>query len=104
MGSKSRHTAAPMKAPITMPGPKIPPDPPEPMESPVATMRAKGTMSTIHSGIPSSSGPSDFWIQPYPVPSTSGMAIPIAPTISPPMAGLTHLGRRGTAAEICAMP
>ena len=64
IGSKSRQTAAPMKAPITMPGPKMPPDPPEPMESPVARMRAKGTMSTIHSGMPSSSGPSDFWIQP----------------------------------------
>ena len=55
MGSKSRHTDAPRKAPITMPGPKIPPDPPEPMESPVARIRANGTIRTIHSGIESSS-------------------------------------------------
>ena len=49
-GSKSRQTEAPMKAPITMPGPKMPPEPPDPIESPVATMRAKGSTRTIHSG------------------------------------------------------
>ena len=38
---------------MTMPGPKIPPDPPEPMDRPVARIRAKGTMSTIHSGMDS---------------------------------------------------
>ena len=39
------------KPPMTIPGPKIPPDPPDPMDSPVARIRAKGTISTIHNGI-----------------------------------------------------
>ena len=51
MGSNRRQTAAPMNAPITMPGPKMPPEPPEPMESPVVTMRANGKRSTIQSGM-----------------------------------------------------
>ena len=32
------------------------------------------------------------------------MAMPIAPTINPPTAGLTHSGKRGTEADIWAMP
>ena len=31
--SHRRQTAAPRKPPMTMPGPKMPPDPPEPIES-----------------------------------------------------------------------
>ena len=64
IGSSRRQTAAPTKAPITMPGPKMPPDPPEPIESPVVAMRAKGRMSTIQSGMCSSWLPSPAWIQP----------------------------------------
>ena len=45
-GSSSRHTARPVKAPMTMPGPKTPPDPPVPMERAVATMRASGKSKT----------------------------------------------------------
>ncbi len=63
-GSSRRQTAAPTKAPITMPGPKMPPEPPEPMESPVVAMRAKGRMSTIQSGICRSSAPRPACIQP----------------------------------------
>ena len=54
MGSKSRHTAAPMKAPITMPGTEDPARSARADGEPVARIRAKGTMSTIHSGIDSS--------------------------------------------------
>ena len=53
-----------MKAPMTMPGPKMPPDPPEPMDSPVARIRAKGRIRTIHSGRVRSCGPRPCWIQP----------------------------------------
>ena len=49
--SPSRQTAAPTNAPITIPGPKIPPDPPVPIDSDVATILAIGRSSTIHSGI-----------------------------------------------------
>ena len=63
-GSKRRQTAAPRKAPITMPGPKIPPEPPEPIERPVARIRANGSTRTIHSGIVSNPGPRLSWIQP----------------------------------------
>ena len=51
IGSSSRQTEAPRNAPITMPGPKMPPEPPEPIDSPVVTIRANGRMSTIHSGM-----------------------------------------------------
>ena len=43
--------AAPMNAPMTMPGPKMPPDPPVPIDSDVATIFATGRMRTIHSGM-----------------------------------------------------
>ena len=49
--SASRQIAAPTKAPITMPGPKMPPEPPVPIDSEVATIFAIGRTSTIHSGI-----------------------------------------------------
>ncbi len=49
---------------MTMPGPKMPPEPPEPMDSEVARILANGRMSTIHSGIVSSSGPRPFCTQP----------------------------------------
>ena len=71
-GSNRRQTAAPMNAPITMPGPKMPPEPPEPMESPVATMRAKGKRSTIQSGMCRS------WVP--------------KPCLYPSVAGPEHLG------------
>ena len=45
-----RHRAAPVAPPITMPGPKTPPEPPEPIDSVVATILAKGITSTNHSG------------------------------------------------------
>ncbi len=41
-GSSRRHTASPLNAPITIPGPNTPPEPPLPMEKSVAAMRAKG--------------------------------------------------------------
>ena len=53
-----------MKAPMTIPGPKMPPDPPEPMERPVARIRAKGRIRTIHSGSVRSCRPSPCWIHP----------------------------------------
>ena len=49
--SPSRQIAAPTNAPITMPGPKMPPEPPVPMDSEVATILANGNTSTTHSGI-----------------------------------------------------
>ena len=39
---------------MTMPGPKMPPEPPEPIDSDVARIFANGRISTIHSGIASS--------------------------------------------------
>jgi len=44
-----RQSAAPSIPPITMPGAKIPPDPPDPMDSDVAGILANGRTSTIHS-------------------------------------------------------
>ena len=49
---------------MTMPGPKIPPEPPEPMESPVARIRANGTMQDDPQGMDSSRWPRLCWIQP----------------------------------------
>ena len=49
--SPSRQIAAPTNAPITIPGPKIPPDPPVPIDSDVATILTIGRTSTIHNGI-----------------------------------------------------
>ncbi len=60
----TRHTAAPVNAPITIPGPKIPPDPPEPIEKAVAAMRAAGATSTIQSGTVSRDGSMARWTQP----------------------------------------
>src|ERR1700758_1544358 len=52
--SPSRQTAAPTKAPTTIPGPNRPPDPPVPIDSDVATILAIGNTMTIHNGIASS--------------------------------------------------
>src|SRR5271163_1262986 len=52
--SPSRQIAAPTKAPITIPGPNNPPDPPVPIDSDVATILAIGRTRTIHNGIVSS--------------------------------------------------
>src|ERR1700751_895194 len=52
--SPSRQMAAPTKAPITIPGPNSPPDPPVPIDSDVATILAIGNTTTIHNGIASS--------------------------------------------------
>src|SRR5689334_17945188 len=49
--SADRQIAAPVNAPITTPGPKMPPDPPVPIDSEVATILARGRITTIHSGI-----------------------------------------------------
>ena len=54
IGASSRQTDAPRNAPIIMPGPKMPPEPPDPIESDVAKILANGSASTIHSGMPSS--------------------------------------------------
>ena len=43
--------AAPTKAPITIPGPNRPPDPPVPIDSDVATILAIGSTMMIHNGI-----------------------------------------------------
>jgi len=50
-GSSRRQTPAPRNPPMTRPGPKIPPEPPEPMDSPVARIRANGSRSTMTSDI-----------------------------------------------------
>ena len=52
--SANRQMAAPTKAPITMPGPKMPPEPPVPIDSDVARILATGSTNTIHSGMVSS--------------------------------------------------
>ena len=49
--SARRQIAAPTNAPMTMPGPKMPPEPPVPIDSDVATILAIGRISTIHSGM-----------------------------------------------------
>ena len=45
-----RQTAAPRNPPITMPGPKMPPEPPGPIDSDVARIFANGRRRTIHNG------------------------------------------------------
>jgi len=95
IGSSTRQTAAPVNAPITMPGPKMPPEPPEPpdpMDSEVARIFAKGNARTTHMGVPSSGWPNAFCTQPYPVPSTPGSATASEPTRTPPIAGRTSRG------------
>jgi hypothetical protein len=87
--ASSRHAPAPRKPPITMPGPKMPPEPPEPIDSEVARILANGRSSTIHSGIVRSRGPIAACTHPYPVPRTCGTARAIRPTRSPPSAGLS---------------
>ena len=49
--SANCQMAAPTKAPMTIPGPKMPPEPPLPIDSDVARIFANGRISTIHSGI-----------------------------------------------------
>ncbi len=51
IGSRRRQIPAPRRPPITMPGPKTPPEPPEPIESEVARILANGRTRTIQSGI-----------------------------------------------------
>ena len=51
--SARRQMAAPTNAPMTMPGPKMPPDPPVPIDRDVATILATGRISTIQNGIAS---------------------------------------------------
>ena len=64
-GSRSRHSPAPSRPPMTMPGPKIPPEPPEPIDSDVARILANGRTSNIHSGIASRAWRSrPAWTQP----------------------------------------
>ncbi len=50
----SRQKLAPSSPPMTIPGPKMPPLPPEPIDSDVARIFANGITSTTHSGSPSS--------------------------------------------------
>ena len=101
--SASRHIAAPTNAPITMPGPKMPPEPPVPMDSDVATILATGNTNTIHSGIEASpSRVMAICTQPYPLASICGIANASRPTSSPPMAGLITLlpGSRRVSATV----
>ena len=51
IGSRRRQIPAPSRPPMTMPGPKIPPEPPEPIDSDVARIFANGRARIIHSGI-----------------------------------------------------
>ena len=66
-GSSSRQTPAPVNAPMTRPGPKTPPEPPDPMDIPVARIRAKGMSNTMASDMCSRLvRPKACWTQPYP--------------------------------------
>ena len=86
---------APSSPPMTMPGPKMPPEPPEPIDSDVARIFANGRTSTIHSGTASSDCRSrPAWTKPYPVPSTPGMTSAMQPTANPAIAGLTAAWQR----------
>src|SRR6201997_5128028 len=86
--SPSRQIAAPVNPPITMPGPKMPPDPPVPIDSDVATIFATGRMSTIHNGIAINvSRAAAACAQPYPLDSTWGSPSAMSPTANPPIAG-----------------
>ena len=49
-GSSSRQIDAPSRPPMTMPGPKTPPEPPEPIESEVARILANGSRRTTSQG------------------------------------------------------
>ena len=50
IGSRSRQMPAPSSAADEHPGPKMPPDPPEPIESDVARILANGSARTTHKG------------------------------------------------------
>ena len=62
--SSRRQTAAPTSAPMTMPGPKMPPEPPEPIERLVARILAKGRSSRSQIGKVRMSGLIIFCTQP----------------------------------------
>jgi hypothetical protein len=49
-GCRRCHIPAPTKAPITMPGPKMPPEPPDPTDNEVARIFTNGRASTTHTG------------------------------------------------------
>ncbi len=50
-GSRRRQIPAPSMPPMNIPGPKMPPDPPEPIDSDVARIFANGRIMTIQSGM-----------------------------------------------------
>ena len=88
-----RQKEAPSMPPITMPGPKMPPEPPEPIERDVDSIFTNGRASTIHSARVVVSDPIASWTHPYPMCRQWGMAMPIRPTRNPPSAGLSQRGR-----------
>jgi hypothetical protein len=60
----SRQTAAPRKPPMTIPGPKIRPDPPDPMDSDVATIFANGSTRITLSGTVRTAAVMATWTHP----------------------------------------
>ena len=86
--SNSRQIPAPAAPPTTIPGPKTPAEPPDPMVRLVARILTKGRASTAHSAMSSRSARlSVSCSTPYPVPSTPGTSRPSAPTARPASAG-----------------
>ena len=91
----SRQNAAPSMPPMTMPGPKMPPDPPEPIESDVARILANGSSSTTQSGSAEQARPN-----PDLHPAIAHVQRPrqddahARRPAAPPRAGLSQRGRR----------
>jgi len=81
--------APPSMAPMNTDGPKTPPLPPELMVQEVAAILRKTRRSIVPQKIFPSSA---IWTQPYPPSVIWGAKYAMAPSISPPSAGLTIRG------------